>query len=73
MPITQAVFAMIRENSPEFRRIGYGLTDIDVARRYGHVIGYTELYQDLQDLAKPAPLDAVPLEETYEPERPPDA
>ncbi len=72
MPITQAVLLLMRENGPEFVRAPYGLTEVDIARRYGDVGGYARFYQALQDLAKPAPLDSIPLEETYEPERKPE-
>ena len=72
MPITRAVLLLMRDNGPEFVRAPYGLTEIDVARRYGDVTAFARFYQTLQDLAKPAPLDQLPLEETYQPERPED-
>ncbi len=70
LPITRDVLELMRENGPEFVRAPYGLTDTDIGRRYGDVGGWARFYQTLKEFAEPAPLDAVPLEETYQPELP---
>ena len=70
MPITQTVLSLLRDNGPQYVQPKYGLTEIDIARRYGHVGGYAEYDRLLEEMSEPWPLPKTAIEETYEEERP---
>lgn len=51
-PIIKTALATLRENGPEFRAQPLGLTPTDAAARLGHICGYAEHHQRLEELAE---------------------
>jgi len=66
MPTLQIALATLRENGPEFRKQPLGMTPTDAATKLGHIYGYAEHHQNLQELAEYDRAADLP-EPTYQP------
>lgn len=66
LPITKAALATLRDNGPEFNPSPHGMSPTDAGVRYGHVLGFAEHHQRLEELAERWPLSPGEAEPTYE-------